>query len=79
MNTKTSNMLLTLAGGALATGGLILLLLSILDETENHWALNPALAAVCLSNLLLLLRSQRQRKAEPKNTDGNESEKDHHA
>lgn len=61
MDPKTSNRLLTIASGALSIGGLILLLVSIFGETKDYWALNSALAAICLANLFNLIRIQRNR------------------
>lgn len=43
MGTKTSNVLLAIASGALAIGGLFLLVISIFGETKDYWALNLSL------------------------------------
>lgn len=79
MDQKTSNTLLAIASGALAIGGLILLLISIFGETKDYWALNCALAAIFLSNLFNLIRLQRKRKEGQKCSTGKELEKNHHA
>lgn len=62
MDAKTSNMLLTIAGGALAIGGLIILLISIFGETKDNWTLSSALVAIILSNLFNIIRFQMNRK-----------------
>lgn len=62
MDAKTSNMLLTIAGGALAIGGLIILLISIFGETKDNWTLGSALVAIILSNLFNIIRFQMNRK-----------------
>lgn len=61
MNDKTRNTLLTIAGGALAIAGLILLLISIFGETKDNWTLVNALADICLANLFNLIRIKRNR------------------
>lgn len=70
MDQNLSNKLLVIASGAIAVGGLILLLVSIFGETKDNWALNSALAAICLSNLLNLIRLQRKRKEGQKSNVG---------
>lgn len=79
MDQKTSNTLLTIASGALAIGGLILLLISIFSETKDTWTLSFALMAIILSNLFNIIRSQRHRKAELKSNARPELEEDRHA
>lgn len=79
MDVKTSNTLLTITSGALAIGGLILLLISIFGETKDYWALNCALAAICLANLFNLIRLQRKRKEGQKCSAEKEFEGDYYA
>lgn len=77
MDRKTLNTLLMIASGALAIGGLILLLISIFSETKDNWTLSFALMAIILSNLFNLIRSQSNRKAEEKSNE-EDSLEDHH-
>ena len=78
MGTKTSNVLLAIASGALAIGGLFLLVISIFGETKDYWALNSALVAIILSNLFNLIRLQRKRKSEQKSDSVKELAEEHH-
>lgn len=66
MDKKTSNTLLMIASGALAIGGIILLLISIFSETKDNWTLSLALMAILLSNLFNIIRAQRNNKDEKK-------------
>lgn len=77
MDKKTSNTLLIVSSGALAIGGLILLLISIFGETRDNWVLNFALAAILLSNLFNLIRLQRKRNEEQESKYNAEREFDH--
>jgi len=78
MNRNTSNTLLTIASGALAIGGLILLLVSIFGETKDNGVLSSALVAICLANLFNLIRLQRKRKEEQYSNGEKEFEEDCH-
>lgn len=66
MNEKTINTLLIIASGALALGGLILILVQIFSETKDNSLLNFALMAIILSNLFHIIRAQRNRNDEGK-------------
>lgn len=66
-----------IASGALAIGGLLLLVISILGETMDYWALNSALATICLASLFNLIRLQRKRK-EGQKSNARKLEEDHH-
>lgn len=77
MSQETSNQLLAISSGALAIGGLILLLISIFGETKDNWALNSALAAICLGSLFTLIRFQRKRREARESNAGKEHEQYH--
>lgn len=69
MNKKTVDTLLTIVCMVLAFGGIIFFLISILGDSKDTRTVCLELIAVCLANVLNLIRWQRKRREKQNSED----------